>query len=96
MIRDGVDLIEPDRHGWMPIDAIPIATGWWTAGTRTLDVVAEPMLIEGLTTHGAVVLARYSADGLYNDRWVNDLGDVVYRLTHARPRANRRISWRRK
>lgn len=96
MTRDGVDHVAPDRHGWLPIHLIPLATGWWAAGTRTLDCVAEPMVIEGITTHGHIVVARYSADGQYNDRWVSEVGDIVYRLTHGRPHPGRRVSWIRR
>lgn len=84
MIKDGADRVAPDCHGWVPIKDIALATGHWCADADGLDVIAEPMVIEGVTTFGKIVLARYYADGSYRDTWTSMTGDIVYRLTHAR------------
>lgn len=83
MIRDGLAEPKPDAYGWLPIDELPLATGQWTLDPCT--VTASPRIIEGVTTSGRFVTARYHATGDYSDRWVSLCGRFTYRLTHGRP-----------
>lgn len=85
MTKDGVNPSVADDFGWLPIDQIPLALGYWAAGTQTLHVHAEAIMIEGVTTSGEIVIAVYRADGDYVDRWMNPAWTRQYRLTHGRP-----------
>lgn len=84
MIKDG--LAEPKvprrlkREGWRDISTAPLAKRY------RYNECAFPAEIEGLTTHGMTVIARYCANGTYEDQWTNLTGKVVFQLTHWRPR----------
>ncbi len=80
MIRDGLDAVDPDTRGWLPIDRAPLATNVYSG----CDIAADPMRIEGITTHGRIVEAWYFAAGDYQDRWCDVTGRMFYRLTHFR------------
>lgn len=80
MIKD-LGRVTPDCHGWVPVEDAMLATGNWS---DHYYVSAEPIRVEGLTTHGRMVEAVYFADGQYRDRWCSPDGDVEYRLTHVR------------
>lgn len=82
MIRDGLAEPKPDAYGWLPIDALPLASGGWSLDPLT--VVATPHVIEGITTNGRYVTARYHARGDYQDRWGSLCGRFTYRLSHGR------------
>lgn len=80
MIKDGVDTVVADYRGWLPIAEAPLATNVYSGR----DIAADPMRIEGITTHGRIVEAWYYAASDYLDRWCDVTGRVVYRLTHFR------------
>lgn len=88
MIRDGIDRPPVSRalakEGWAHISTAPIATPDIVNLSAGIDVVVDPMSVEGLTADGIEVIAYYDARGDYEDRWTNRYGSKVYQLTHWR------------
>lgn len=87
MIRDGVDA-QPvarrlRREGWRDISTVTFADHY--SGCLRMGLTVRPTIIEGLTSHGVTVLARYDASGDYEDRWTNISGTIAFNLTHWRP-----------
>jgi hypothetical protein len=62
--------------GWIPIEDAPLEPG--------IDVE-----VEGLTSDGRRILARYWARGDYVDRWTDRGANLLLDLTHWRPIARR-------
>lgn len=89
MIRDGIDHPSVARKlrkdGWADISTALLATANVINLDAGIDVTVDPIIVEGLTSHGYIVEAHYDATGDYEDRWTNRFGNVVYLLTHWRP-----------